>query len=197
MAALHTGGARSRATGSPDDDHGALRNIRGEAGAEDLEAAPEGGARGRRAAERAGDFAIRVGPDVEPRVVAERIGEPRLLRRGRPSTLDGIILYGKIPSWLNKTDLCKMPTVMIEPIREPDFPCCRVCCDNAPVAVTGTTIAEKVTRLRIDRAKQLLKASNVSLERIATACGFYNASHLSAAFLRCVGVRPSVFRDSL
>ena len=118
-------------------------------------------------------------------------------KRFDPSTLDGLILYGKIPSWLNKADLCKTPTVMIEPIREPDFPCCRVCCDNAPVAVTGTTIAEKVTRLRIDRAKQLLKASNVSLERIATACGFYNASHLSAAFLRCVGVRPSVFRDSL
>ena len=62
-------------------------------------------------------------------------------------------------------------------------------------AVTGTTIAEKVTRLRIDRAKQLLKATNVSLERVATACGFYNASHLSSAFLRCVGVRPSAFRD--
>ena len=324
-------------------------------------------------------------------------------KRFDPSTLDGSILYGKIPSWLNKADLCKTPTVMIEPIRKPKFPCCRVCCDNAPVAataarhllskqcetyafvhsagrmwsdtrgrlfaeairsaggrflwrtsdrarlpdliaaapkplgvfaatdilaratldacrvagshvpddvlilgvdndvplcelssptlssialdardagyrlaerldramrgridlgrspdiaytgkevverfstsrsfaydqlvrrclelletdfaspirvsalatrfgvsrrtlethfraVTGTTIAEKVTRLRIDRAKHLLKASKVSLERVATACGFYNASHLSAAFLRCVGIRPSVFRNSL
>ena len=322
-------------------------------------------------------------------------------KRFDPSTLDGIILYGKIPNWLDEADLGKVPTVMIEPVAEPRFPCCRVCCDNAPVAataarhlllkqcetyafvhsagrtwsdtrgrlfaeairaaggrflwrtsdrarlpaliatapkplgvfaatdilarapldacraagctvpaaalllgaatdvppcelssptlsrialnardagyrlaerldramrgridlgrspdiaytgkevverfstsrsfaydqlvrrcqellgtdfaspirvsalatrfgvsrrtlethfraVTGTTIAEKVTRLRIDRAKQFLKASNVSLERIATACGFYNASHLSAAFLRCVGVRPSVFRD--
>ena len=61
-------------------------------------------------------------------------------------------------------------------------------------AMTGTTIAEEVMRLRIEHAKQLIKASNVSLERIATACGFYNASHLSAAFLRCVGVRPSAFR---
>ena len=51
------------------------------------------------------------------------------------------------------------------------------------------------SRLRISRAKQLLKASNVTLERIATACGFYNASHLSAAFLRHVGIRPSAFRD--
>ena len=44
-------------------------------------------------------------------------------------------------------------------------------------------------------SKQLLKASNVSLERVATACGFYNASHLSSAFLRHVGIRPSIFRD--
>ena len=322
-------------------------------------------------------------------------------KRFDPSTLDGIILYGKIPSWLNKADFCKTPTVMIEPIRAPDFPCCRVCCDNEPVAataaryllskqcetyafvhsagrtwsdtrgrlfaeairsaggrflwrtsdrarlpdliaaapkplgvfaatdilaratldacrvagchvpddmlilgvdndvplcelssptlssislnareagyrlaerldramrdkaplgrpteihytgkevverlstmrsfaydalvrrclelleadfaspirvsalathfgvsrrtlethfraVTGTTIAEKVTRLRIDRAKQLLKASDVSLERVATTCGFYNASHLSTVFLRHVGVRPSAFRS--
>ena len=324
-------------------------------------------------------------------------------KRFDPSTLDGIILYGKIPNWLDEADLGKVPTIMIEPVAEPRFPCCRVCCDNAPVAataarhllskqcetyafvhsagrtwsdtrgrlfaeairaaggrflwrtsdrarlpaliaaapkplgvfaatdilaratldacrvagcpvpddvlilgvdndvplcelssptlssialnardagyrlaerldramrgridlgqspdiaytgkevverfstsrsfaydqlvrrcqellatdfaspirvsalatrfgvsrrtlethfraVTGTTIAEKVTRLRIDRAKQLLKASNVSLERVATACGFYNASHLSAAFLRCVGIRPSAFRSSL
>ena len=34
-----------------------------------------------------------------------------------------------------------------------------------------------------------------SLERVATACGFYNASHLSSAFLRHVGIRPSIFRD--
>ena len=324
-------------------------------------------------------------------------------KRFDPSTLDGIILYGKIPNWLNEADLGKVPTIMIEPVVEARFPCCRVCCDNAPVAataarhllskhcetyafvhsagrmwsdtrgrlfaeairaaggrflwrtsdrarlsdliaaapkplgvfaatdilaratldacrvagcpvpndvlilgvdndvplcelssptlssialnardagyrlaerldramrgridlgrspdiaytgkevverfstsrsfaydqlvrrcqellatdfaspirvsalatrfgvsrrtlethfraVTGTTIAEKVMRLRIDRAKQLLKASNVSLERVATACGFYNASHLSSAFLRCVGIRPSVFRNGL
>ena len=60
--------------------------------------------------------------------------------------------------------------------------------------LTGTTIAEKVTRLRIDRAKQLLKASNVSLERVATACGFYNASHLGAVFRHRCGAPPSSFR---
>lgn len=62
-------------------------------------------------------------------------------------------------------------------------------------AVTGTTIAVEVTRLRIERAKHLLRTSDNSLERIASACGFYNASHLSTLFLRHVGIRPSVFRN--
>jgi transcriptional regulator GlxA family with amidase domain len=52
-------------------------------------------------------------------------------------------------------------------------------------------------RLRIEHAKRLLVTTDDSQERIASACGFYNASHLSAAFLRCVGIRPSVFRSNL
>ena len=64
-------------------------------------------------------------------------------------------------------------------------------------AMTGTTIAEEVMRLRIEHAKRLLATTDDSQERIATACGFYNASHLSAAFLHCVGIRPSAFRNSL
>lgn len=61
-------------------------------------------------------------------------------------------------------------------------------------AVTGTGIAEEVGRLRIERAKHLLATTGDSLEKIAEECGFYNASHLSTAFLRHVGVRPSVWR---
>ena len=62
-------------------------------------------------------------------------------------------------------------------------------------AVTGTTIAEEICRIRVEHAKILLKTTDHPLERIATACGFYNASHLSTTFLRHVGVRPSAFRD--
>ena len=61
-------------------------------------------------------------------------------------------------------------------------------------AVTGTTIAEEVTRLRIQRAKQLLATTDDSQERIAAKCGFYNATHLSATFRIRLGVRPSAFR---
>ena len=60
--------------------------------------------------------------------------------------------------------------------------------------VTGTTIADEVCRLRIARAKHLLSTTGDSQEKIAVACGFYNASHLSATFRNRLGVRPSEFR---
>ena len=60
--------------------------------------------------------------------------------------------------------------------------------------VTGTTIAEEVCRLRIEHAKHLLSTTGDSQEKIAAACGFYNASHLSATFRSRLGIRPSAFR---
>lgn len=63
-------------------------------------------------------------------------------------------------------------------------------------AVTGTSIAEEVTRLRIERAKHLLSTTGKTLTKIADECGFYDISHFSATFLRHVGMRPTAFRDS-
>lgn len=63
-------------------------------------------------------------------------------------------------------------------------------------AVTGTTIAEEVTRLRIERAKHLLSTTDKTLTQIADKCGFYDISHFSATFLRHVGVRPTAFRTN-
>lgn len=45
---------------------------------------------------------------------------------------------------------------------------------------TGTTINAELIRLRLEKATQLMKSSSDSLERIAVACGFYDASHLRA-----------------
>ena len=61
-------------------------------------------------------------------------------------------------------------------------------------AVTGTTIAEEVTRLRIERAKHLLSTTGKTLTQIADECGFFDISHFSATFLRHVGMRPTAFR---
>ncbi len=64
-------------------------------------------------------------------------------------------------------------------------------------AMTGTTIAEEVMRLRIEHAQHLLATTCDSQEQIASACGFYNASHLSMVFRRRCGAPPSSFRPSL
>ena len=61
-------------------------------------------------------------------------------------------------------------------------------------AVTHTTIAAEILRLRLERAQRLLAETDQSQEAIADACGFCDASHLGATFRRCFGKAPSHFR---
>lgn len=51
-----------------------------------------------------------------------------------------------------------------------------------------------VIRRRVERAKQLLKQSNLRIVDIALACGFANQSHFSRNFRRIVGISPKSFR---
>lgn len=51
-----------------------------------------------------------------------------------------------------------------------------------------------VIRRRIERAKQLLKQSNLRIVDIALACGFASQSHFSRHFRRVVGISPKAFR---
>ncbi len=51
-----------------------------------------------------------------------------------------------------------------------------------------------VIRRRIERAKQLLKQSDLRIVDIALACGFANQSHFSRHFRRIVGISPKEFR---
>lgn len=52
-----------------------------------------------------------------------------------------------------------------------------------------------VIRRRIERAKQLLKHSNLKIVDVALSCGFANQSHFSLHFRRIVGVSPKAFRQ--
>ncbi|WP_375459266.1 helix-turn-helix domain-containing protein [uncultured Enterovirga sp.] len=53
-----------------------------------------------------------------------------------------------------------------------------------------------VLAMRIDRAKQLLLITTMSITEIAFACGFSQAQHFTTAFKRIVGTSPSMFRHS-
>jgi AraC family transcriptional regulator len=59
---------------------------------------------------------------------------------------------------------------------------------------TGETPHQFVTRLRLDEAAKLLRATNQTVLQIAMAVGFESASHFSVQFKRDYGVTPLAFR---
>ena len=60
----------------------------------------------------------------------------------------------------------------------------------------GVTPHQYVIRRRIERAKKLLKHSDLKIVEIALACGFANQSHLSRHFRNLVGTSPKAYRNS-
>jgi len=59
---------------------------------------------------------------------------------------------------------------------------------------TGTSVHQYVIQQRVERAKQLLHQSELSIAEVSIACGFANPSHLAMHFKRIVGVSPKKFR---
>ncbi len=64
-------------------------------------------------------------------------------------------------------------------------------------AETGYTVMEYLSNLRMERAKQLLQSSRLSVEAIATAVGFANIYYFSGAFKAKFGHSPSQYRKGL
>lgn len=61
---------------------------------------------------------------------------------------------------------------------------------------TGVTPHRYLTGVRIGEARRLLRETELPIAQIAVRCGFASPGALSSAFLRLVGVRPSVYRNS-
>jgi AraC family transcriptional regulator len=59
----------------------------------------------------------------------------------------------------------------------------------------GDTIFERLTRLRMDEARRLLRRGDESVMEIALQCGYENPAHFAAAFRRHVGVTPRSYRS--
>ena len=58
---------------------------------------------------------------------------------------------------------------------------------------TGTTPHQYVIRCRVDRAKDLLKQSKLSIAEISKEVGFVDQSHLHRHFKRLVGITPKSY----
>lgn len=63
-------------------------------------------------------------------------------------------------------------------------------------ATTGETPHAYVTRLRVERAQELLRTSSWSMPAIAQRVGFSSKSHFAAVFLRLTGISPHRFRNA-
>ncbi len=62
---------------------------------------------------------------------------------------------------------------------------------------TGMTPHHYVVKQRVDRAKHLLRESELSVAQIAFACGFSSQSHLTTVFKRITGETPARYRKGL
>lgn len=63
--------------------------------------------------------------------------------------------------------------------------------------VTGQTPFEYVTQKRINKAKRLIMAGELTLLEIALACGFCSQSHFNKVFRECTGQTPAAYRKTL
>lgn len=61
---------------------------------------------------------------------------------------------------------------------------------------TGVTPYHYISQQRIERAKHLLKDTNIAIAEVALRCGFSSQSSFSTAFRKALGVTPSVYRRS-
>ncbi len=61
-------------------------------------------------------------------------------------------------------------------------------------AVTGRTIHTEIQRVQIERARQLVTATDLSLKQVATEVGFRYLQHMTTLFRLHVGQTPSEYR---
>jgi LacI family transcriptional regulator len=62
------------------------------------------------------------------------------------------------------------------------------------VKFIGRTPHQEIIRVQLERVKQLLTQSELSIDEIATRCGFAHVEYLSVAFKRELGMPPSKYR---
>lgn len=61
--------------------------------------------------------------------------------------------------------------------------------------VLGVTVMDRLTRIRVEAASQLLLDRDMPIKRVAAASGYPSINHFSNVFRRHAGVSPSQFRS--
>ncbi|MEA5573413.1 helix-turn-helix transcriptional regulator [Calothrix sp. UHCC 0171] len=60
----------------------------------------------------------------------------------------------------------------------------------------GVTPHQYIMQQQIERAKQLLHQTTLSITEVAFSCGFANQSHFTRLFRKHTGVTPKAYQDS-
>jgi len=60
---------------------------------------------------------------------------------------------------------------------------------------TGQTVSAYIGFVRIEKSKQLLKTTQLSIAEIASRCGFEEQSYFSRVFRKQTGLSPKAYRD--
>ena len=61
---------------------------------------------------------------------------------------------------------------------------------------TGKTLTEHITERRIERAKELLRATGKTVQEIAYESGFLDEKYFMRVFKKHLDVTPTVFRNT-
>ena len=64
-------------------------------------------------------------------------------------------------------------------------------------ACTGKPFSAYVTKLRMERAGQLLRSTSLSIHDVGAACGFFSPAYFSTVFTKHFGVSPRQYRAAL
>jgi len=60
---------------------------------------------------------------------------------------------------------------------------------------TGENFIDYLNKVRIEKAKELLKDSSMSLSEIASQVGYSNAGYFNRIFKKIVGITPGQYRN--
>ena len=61
---------------------------------------------------------------------------------------------------------------------------------------SGSTFSQILTSVRMQRAKSMLMTEGITIEQIATRCGYPNVEHFSRQFKKICGMSPSEYRKT-